>query len=405
MDFFPAIIIDSEVNSTENLRKILESYNYIKITGIYNNLIDGFNAVIKEKPLLVFIDVSENTDFAYELIEKISNDNRSCIIFATAFDNSSDFVIRALKAGAREFLAKPVNEFSLRAVLQKARNIAEQQNSGSSGKIFSVFSNKGGIGKTTIAVNLAYNLAEITRKRVALLDLNLQLGDVTTFLDLTPSFDISYVASHLNRIDEAFLLSTLEKYKDNELYVLADPPYLEQAEDITTEQISSALEILKSVFSYIVIDTGSNFDSKNLCSLDASDSILLISMINLPSIRNAQRSMELFKRLEYNESKIKLIINRYLPTDEISIEDIEDALGHPVFWKIPNNYFTVMSSINRGLPIAKIDPKSPINENLIELAGMMSNNMNYIPKFKYNTNQGLSIFNIGSLLKMFKPHK
>ncbi len=405
MDFFPAIIIDNDTESADNLRQILESYNYVKIAGIYNNLIDGFNAVIKEKPVLVFIDISENTDFAYELIEKISNDNRSCIIFATSFDGSSDFIIRALKAGAREFLSKPINESSLRAVLQKARNIADQQNSGSSGKIFSVFSNKGGIGKTTIAVNLAYNLAEITRKRVALVDLNLQLGDVTTFLDLSPSFDISYVASHLNRIDEAFLLSTLEKYKDNELYVLADPPYLEQAEDITTEQITSALGILKSVFSYIVIDTGSNFDSKNLCSLDASDSILLISMINLPSIRNAQRSMELFKRLEYSESKIKLIINRYMPTDEISIDDIEEALGHPVFWKIPNNYFTVMSAINRGFPIAKIDPRSPINENFMELAGMMSNNAKYVQQYKYHAKKGISFFNIGSLLKMFKLGK
>ncbi|OGI21207.1 MAG: hypothetical protein A2287_07335 [Candidatus Melainabacteria bacterium RIFOXYA12_FULL_32_12] len=374
MDLIPVIIIDSKDNARHNLKKQLAAFNFINIIGDFNNLTAGYGAVIQERPPIVFIDISDNCDLTLEIIEKINIQHRSCIILVTSTENNSDIVIKALKAGATEYLGKPINVNELSKALDKAKMlIYSEQEDGQTGKIFTVFSNKGGIGKTTIAANLAVSLAEVTGKRVALLDLNLQLGDVTTFLDITPSFDIAYIAAHLNRIDESFLLSSLEKYKDKDLYILADPPYLEQAEEITSEQISSVLSIMKSVFSYIVVDTSSSFDSKTLCALDASDSILLVSMINLPSIRNTQRCLDLFSRLDYSDKKIKLVINRYLPNEEITVEDVEEALGHPVYWKIPNNYFIVMSAINRGVPIAKIDHSSNISQNFYDLACLLSN--------------------------------
>ncbi|EKE02829.1 MAG: Response regulator receiver protein [uncultured bacterium] len=374
MDLIPVIIIESNDNARHHLKKKLEDFNFINIIGDFNNLTAGYSAIIQERPPIVFIDISDNCDLALEIIEKINLQHRSCIIHVTSAENNPDIVIKALRSGAREYLSKPINVADLSKALDKAKMlIYSEHEDGMSGKIFTIFSNKGGIGKTTMAANLALSLAEVTGKRVALLDLNLQLGDITTFLDLTPSFDIAYIAAHLNRIDESFLLSSLEKYKDKDLYVLADPPYLEQGEEITSEQISSVLSIMKSVFSYIVVDTSSSFDSKTLCALDASDSVLLVSMINLPSIRNTQRCLDLFSRLDYSDKKIKLIINRYLPNEEITVEDVEDALGHPVYWKIPNNYFIVMSAINRGMPIVKIDPSSNISQNFYELAALLSN--------------------------------
>jgi len=203
------------------------------------------------------------------------------------------------------------------------------------------------------------------------------------------------------------MLSSLEKYKDKELYILADPPYLEQGEDITAEQISSVLTMMKSVFSYIVIDTSSSFDSKTLCSLDLSDSIILVSMINLPSIRNSQRCLDLFNRLDYGKKKIKLVINRYMPNEEITVEDVEEALGHSIYWKIPNNYFTVMSSINRGLPISKIDASSNISQNFYDLSALMTNSVQFKGKIAGadESSQGSSLDKIpviGSILKALK---
>jgi len=171
------------------------------------------------------------------------------------------------------------------------------------------------------------------------------------------------------------LLSSLEKYKETSLYVLADPPYLEQAEDITAEQISALFDVLKQAFSYIVVDTSANFDGKTITALDHSDLILLITIVNLPAIRNCQRCLELFERLGYEKAKTKIILNRFMENDEIKVEDVEDVLGKKVYWKIPNNYFTIMSAINKGIPVGLINADSNISKSYRELAAMLSDNI------------------------------
>lgn len=401
MNLISMILIDSGENSNSMLKQTLSDINNIKVIGDYNTFVSGYNAVIQDKPSVVIIDISDNPDYALDVIEKLSIQEKNTIIFVTASDISASIILKAMRAGAREFLAKPVQLRELKSALEKVKNIINvDKEERHQSKIITVFSNKGGIGKTTIATNLAVSLADLTGKKVALLDLNLQLGDVTTFLDISPSFDISYIVNNLSRVDESFLLSTLEKYKDKELYILADPPYLEQAEEITSEQINTVLSTLKAVFSYIIIDTSSNFDSKTLCSLDNSDNILLVSMVNLPTIRNSQRCLDLFNRLDYNEDKVKLIINRYMPNEEITVEDVEDSLGHSVFWKLPNNYLSIMSAINRGVPLSKIDPSANISKSFMELAALLSNSFIVRDEtLNQNAKNNKNFFNFKSLPK------
>jgi len=171
------------------------------------------------------------------------------------------------------------------------------------------------------------------------------------------------------------LLITLEKYKETSLYVLAYPPYLEQAEDITAEQIANLFDVLKQAFSYIIVDTSANFDGKTITALDNSDLILLITIVNLPAIRNCQRCLDLFERLGYEKEKTKIILNRYMENDEIKVEDVEDVLGRRAYWKIPNNYFTIMSAINKGIPVGLINADSNISKSYRELAAMLSDNI------------------------------
>jgi pilus assembly protein CpaE len=401
MNLISMILIDSGENTNSMLKQTLSDINNIKVIGDYNTFVSGYNAVIQDKPSVVIIDISDNPDYALDVIEKLSIQEKNTIIFVTASDISANIILKAMRAGAREFLAKPVQLSELKSALEKVKNIINvDKEERHQSKIITVFSNKGGIGKTTIATNLAVSLADLTGKKVALLDLNLQLGDVTTFLDISPSFDISYIVNNLSRVDESFLLSTLEKYKDKELYILADPPYLEQAEEITSEQINTVLSTLKAVFSYIIIDTSSNFDSKTLCSLDNSDNILLVSMVNLPTIRNSQRCLDLFNRLDYNEDKVKLIINRYMPNEEITVEDVEDSLGHSVFWKLPNNYLSIMSAINRGVPLSKIDPSANISKSFMELAALLSNSFIVRDEtLNKNAKNNKNFFNFKSLPK------
>ncbi len=392
------VIIDTEAQSTELLKLYLNETGYIQVTGEFSDIITGFNFIMENRPSIVIIDISHKTELALDIISKISNNHKTCKIVVTSSGYSTETIIKAMRAGAREFLPKPLIKDDFVTALSKIKEqVSGFHSEDKKCRIITTFSNKGGIGKTAIAANLALELANMTKERVALIDLNLQLGDITTFLDINPSFDISYVVQNLSRIDETFLLSSLEKYKETSLYVLADPPYLEQAEDITAEQISALFDVLKQAFSYIVVDTSANFDGKTITALDHSDLILLISIVNLPAIRNCQRCLELFERLGYEKSKTKIILNRYMENDEIKIEDVEDVLGRKIYWKIPNNYFTIMSAINKGIPVGLINADSNISKSYRELAAMLSDNI-YKQDFGKKI-QRKSFFNFTELFK------
>ena len=372
------VIIDPENNSREIILNYLAQVPDINITQEFNDVLTAMNFIIESRPNLIIVDISQKTQMALDIIVKISNQLKNSKIIVLSYDMSPEIVIKALRAGAREFLTKPLIEAEFVQSVEKLKDlILGNINDTTKCKVITTFSNKGGIGKTAIATNLAVEIANMTKERVALVDLNMQMGDVTTFLDLNPSFDTAYVINNLERIDEGFLLSTLEKYHNSSLYVLADPPDLEQAEVITSDNITTLINVLRNVFSYIIIDTTASFDGKTITALDNSDLVLLITIVNLPSVRNCQRCFDLFKRLGYAKDKIKIIVNRYMENDEIKAEDVEEVLGHPVYFKIPNNYFTIINAINKGLPVCEINPHSNIAKSFRELAALRSDNFTY----------------------------
>lgn len=392
------VLIDSQQQSIDILTAYLNESNIVQIMGSVTDIVKGYNSVLELRPSIVIIDISVKTELALDIVSKISANHKMCKIIVTSDNYSADLVVKAMRAGAREFLPKPIIKDDLFSSLYKIKDtLSGVYSENSKCKVITTFSNKGGIGKTAIAANLALELANITKEKVALIDLNLQLGDITTFLDINPSFDISYVIQNLERIDETFLLSTLEKYKESSLYVLADPPYLEQAEEISAEQIATLFGVLRKTFSYIVVDTGANFDGKTITALDNSDLILLITIVNLPAIRNSQRCLDLFERLGYEKEKTKIVLNRYMENDEIKVEDVEDVLGQQVYWKIPNNYFTIMSAINKGVPVGTINPESNISQSYRELAAMLSDNV-----YKQNVVKKVDRSSHFSLKNLFK---
>ncbi|MCQ2789388.1 MAG: AAA family ATPase [bacterium] len=394
----PTVLVDLDAQSKEVEKLYLNEIPEIQLIGDLSDTVQAYSYILENRPALLIIDISQKTELALDIISKISANHKTCKIVVTSSEYSTDTVIKAMRAGAREFIAKPLikDEF-INSINKIIVQLSSGGNENKKCRVITAFSNKGGIGKTSIAANLALELANMTKEKVALIDLNLQLGDITTFLDINPSFDISYVIQNLERIDETFLLSTLEKFKDTSLYVLADPPYLEQAEDITAEQISTLFDVLKSTFSYIVVDTSANFDGKTITALDKSDLILLISNVNLPAIRNCQRCLDLFERLGYEAEKTKIVLNRYMENEEIKVEDVEEVLNKKIYWKIPNNYFTIMSAINKGIPVCEINPESNISQSYRELAALLSDNIYKQDYSKKETRK--SGFNF---MKMFK---
>lgn len=364
------IVFDKNSNSREVIKSFLDSFDYIGEVKLFDDYIEGYNEVKKSAPdCIVIMDISSEGEDIKEMADRIKLCTPKLII--TSSDSSTNTIIRALRLGAKEFLPKPVLKEDLNRILVALSSVSSEDVS-SPAKIISVYSNKGGIGKTTIAVNLALELAKTTKDKVALVDLNLQLGDISTFLNLNPIFDVNYVIKNLINKKDGAIIKSLEKYKDTSLYVLSDPNYIEQAESVTPQQIEMLFNALKKEFTYIIVDMSSNIDENSLKILDCSDWIMFTTIVNIPALRNAQRCLNLFQTRRYPKNKVKIVINRYMENDEIKIEDIENTLAEKVYWKVPNNYFTIMEAINKGVSISEVNPSSNISNNFRDFATKVS---------------------------------
>lgn len=382
-----ALILTDEFSTNEVLKLFVSEYDNVdlleQITN-YSDILDKLSTVSGNS--IFIVDLSTNKQAKLDLILKVSQQCKNCKVLALSDNPSVDLIIQIMRAGAREFVPIPIIKNELFEAINKIiTQFKEPKPQLNKCKIISVFSNKGGIGKTSIATNLALELSKLTKENVALIDLNFQMGDITTFLDLKPSFNISYMLENIDKINETFLLSTLEKYKNSSLYVLADPPYFKQADNIHPKQIAKLFNTLKDTFSYIVIDAEASFDGKNIAALDNSDIILLVTVANLPALRNTQRCLELFDKLGYDKDKTKIIVNRYMENDEIKEADIEKVLSKQIFWKIPNNYFAIMSAINKGVPVSILNSSTNVAQSYKALAQHISDNLlreNMVKKFE-----------------------
>lgn len=379
------VILSDEFSTSEVIKLFAGEFDNLEICQ-ENDYSEAYKKIANyQGKSILLADLSSYKQQKLELILKVTKECKSCKVLALSDNPSVDLIIEIMRAGAKEFVPIPIIKSEFFESVNKLLSEFNETKKTNNCKIISVFSNKGGIGKTSLATNLALELSKITKENIALIDLNFQMGDITTFLDLKPSFNISYMLENLDKINETFLLSTLERYKKTSLYVLADPPYFKQADNIQPRQITKLFNTLKETFSYIIVDAEASFEGKNIAALDNSDLVLLVSVANLPALRNTQRCLELFEKLGYDKEKVKIIINRYMENDEIKEADIEKVLSKKIYWKIPNNYFAIMTAINKGIPVSEINDSTNIARSYKDLAQYISDNLykqNMVEKFE-----------------------
>lgn len=379
------VILSDEFSTSEVIKLFAGEFDNLEICQ-ENDYSEAYKKIANyQGKSILLADLSTYKQQKLELILKVTKECKSCKVLALSDNPSVDLIIEIMRAGAKEFVPIPIIKSEFFESVNKLLSEFNETKKTNNCKIISVFSNKGGIGKTSLATNLALELSKITKENIALIDLNFQMGDITTFLDLKPSFNISYMLENLDKINETFLLSTLERYKKTSLYVLADPPYFKQADNIQPRQITKLFNTLKETFSYIIVDAEASFEGKNIAALDNSDLVLLVSVANLPALRNTQRCLELFEKLGYDKEKVKIIINRYMENDEIKGADIEKVLSKKIYWKIPNNYFAIMTAINKGIPVSEINDSTNIARSYKDLAQYISDNLykqNMVEKFE-----------------------
>jgi pilus assembly protein CpaE len=310
--------------------------------------------------VVAIVDLNRDAERAFVIAEQIKLKLSNVRLVMTSPSSTPETILRALRSGAEEFLTQPFNWPEVFKAFDAIRNKIDVHTSRGAerGHIIAISSNKGGVGSTTVATNLAASLVN-QRKSVCLVDLVLQFGSVTSFLNIDASYTILDLAKNLKRIDPLFLDGSLVKHASG-IRVLAEPFYAEDARRITPADIDEILDLLAQSFDFVVVDTPKEFEEMLGLVLDKANLVLFVTEMDVPSLKSAHRALELFERMGIYDKKIRLILNRYVKSKLMSLESVEKALGIKVFWALPNNYPVAMAAVNQGLSIQECDPRSDI---------------------------------------------
>lgn len=364
-------IVDKDNITVSIVENYLREVNYDFSLEKCGTLSEAKEKIDENALNLFIVDASENVEQIGTEIDNLEDTFKNCKFIITAYDFKTDNIVRFLRKSKKDFITKPIIKTRfLEIVNEIVEKMTSEQDFSGQGKVISVFSNKGGLGKTTVAVNLGYELARRDRRsKVAIVDMNLFLGDVTTFLDITPPYDLSFLIEKLDVTKDVVDLTT--QYSDSNYYVIADSPYRDYSRNITKEDVVKMLNILRKKFKYIIIDNSSAITGKTKYILDLSDMILLITEANLPTLNNCKRCLDFFEHIGL-QKKTQIVLNRYSSFDECKKQDVADILQKDIFAVIPNDWQTSSSAINKGITIGETNPFSDIYYSFGELADLVA---------------------------------
>ncbi|MDI7248240.1 MAG: response regulator [Bacillota bacterium] len=369
------LIVDDVAETRENLRKLLSFGQGFIVAGEAENGKEAIALAKRVRPDVVLMDINMPVMGGIEATEAISVEVPTTTVIIISVQGESEYLREAMAAGARDYLIKPFSADDLVNTIRRAHEmdakrrlrfapvpIAQRR----TGRIVTVFSTKGGVGKTTIATNLATELASHARKSVVLMDLDLQFGDVAIMLDSIPIRTIADIAKE-DEIDSELVEACLLTHKSG-VRVLASPLRPEQAEIVTAKHVEAILTLLAETHDFIVVDMPQGLNDITLTALDAADKILLVTTLELPAIKNARLCLEIMEALGYDQDKVKLVLNRSSRDIGLSIEEMEKILRRSVDVHIPSDGRVVVPSVNKGVPFVASAPSARISQTIRDLA-------------------------------------
>ena len=286
-------------------------------------------------------------------------------------DASVSMIRTVLEAGAADFLSLPLNPQELNKALIKLSQTAFKGPSArgqAAGTIITVCGARGGLGATTVAVNLAFSLTTLTRTDVALVDLDLQRGDVAAFLNLTPLNSIATIAEAKGAVDDIFLAGTLTRHPRG-VFVLPAPTQVEEADAVGHDHVELTFQLLRAQFSHTVVDTARTVNGAMLAAFEQSDHILILTDLSVPGVRAARRMIELLLRLNVSAQLIQPVFSHVIP-GPVSPQDAVRAIGKEPLLVIPRDDAAASGAMNDGTPLN--GKQSALSFAIAELAAKLT---------------------------------
>ena len=366
------LVVDDDPDVQRHLGYALRQEGYD--VAIASDGAEGFRLWSQESPALILLDVMLPKLDGYQVATKIRAEEGKGthvpIIMLTA-ESEVEQKIRGLRAGADDYLVKPFHPAELLARIKSllARFAPKDVLVGRPplGRVQAFYGAKGGVGTTTIAINAAIALHRELGRRVCLMDANLQFGDHRVFLDL--GLDRKSVVDVVTApsIDVDLLRNVVVKH-DSGIDLLLAPPSPETAELVQPPQMSQILEVLRSLYDYVVVDVDKRLDEVNLAVFDAADPIFVVMTADLSCLKNVRLVLETLGHLGYEQGKVRLVLNRSNAFTGISVKNAEGALKRTINFQVLNEYRGAISALNSGAPVMFTKADSPLGRSFLDFA-------------------------------------
>lgn len=380
-----AVLVGEALGTDDSVDTTLNRFGYQRLVRVAA-VEDALELVAQEHVDLLVLNADGVEEIEFAAVERAARRERHMSVLATAPAHDPQLMLRAMRAGIQEFLIRPVAQADFIASLERLQRRVESISV--NGQVYAVFSAKGGVGTTTVAVNLACALAaNHGESKVAIADLALPGGDVGILLNARPQYDISALSHKIERLDAELLNSTMTPAADG-VWILAAPERSDVADSVDAGAVQAIIAQLRSNFAFTVIDCEHQLNDRTLAALDAADRILLLTELKVPSLRAAQRTMSIFRRLGYPNEKLCVVVNRLQSGDVVSAPEASQVLKADLYFKLPNEYKTVSESATAGQPVVQSHPDAKLTWAFRQLAHKLGGGTLSEPR---NTPNGRSV--------------
>ncbi|MDQ6796169.1 MAG: response regulator [Chloroflexota bacterium] len=385
-DQIRVLIVDDIPETRDHLTKLLGFESDIEVVGSAASGAEALDLATRLAPDVVLMDINMPDMDGISATEQMAARAPTSAVVMMSVQGEADYLRRSMLAGAREFLVKPFSSdeltTSIRQVHLREREkmsrmavVAARGSNGTAasadrepGAIIAIFSPKGGVGRTTIAVNLAVAAATDMGKKVVLVDASFQFGDVGVLLNLNPkNKSIADLVPELEAGDPESLDTFVINHSSG-IRVLLAPPSPEMAELITTAGVKRVLEALRAQHDLVIVDCTSWFNDTTLAILDMADVILTLLSLEITSIKNIRLFLEVADQLGYEADKVRLVLNRADSTLGIRVADVEHSIGRKVDHTIVSDGRSVVYALNRGVPFYLSNREAQVSQDIMRLA-------------------------------------
>jgi pilus assembly protein CpaE len=406
-DRIRVLIVDDIPETRDHLAKLLGFEPDIEVIGAAASGADAIDQASNLLPDVILMDINMPDMDGIAATERLSSQVPTAAVVMMSVQGEADYLRRSMLAGAREFLVKPFSSDELTASIRQVYS-REREKAGRAmavaqasrpldpteeGQVVAVFSPKGGVGRTTIAVNLAVAAASEMGKKVTLIDASFQFGDVAVLLNLNPK-DKS-MAELVPQLDEGHDPDSVEAFTQTHssgIHVLLAPPSPEMAELITPAGVKHVIEILRQHSELVVVDCAAWFNDTLLGILDTADVVLTVLTLEITSIKNIRLFLEVAEQLGYSH-KIRLVLNRADTTLGIRVADVEHSIGRKVDHTIVSDGRAVVYALNRGVPFVLSNRESQVSQDVFRLAAsIVGNRESRVEEDRKPPQKGKSLF-------------